>query len=130
MPGMNGLVHHFTIDQEATSSVSKWTFMVLMKGLNDDRLVWPFQGSIEIQLVNQKKQNKSVVIEFDKKAASRGRADRAVIEDTSDLGWRFSQFVSHRRVEKVTDRSQYITDDCLTFSIADITIKCSITITH
>ena len=102
-------------------------YVYLMKGLNDDRLVWPFQGSIEIQLVNQKKHNKSVVIEFDKKAASRGRADRAVMEDTSDLGWGFSQFASHCRVEKVTDRSQYITDDCLTFIIADITIKCSIT---
>ena len=101
-------------------------YVYLMKGLNDDRLVWPFQGSIEIQLVNQKKHNKSVVIEFDKKAAAKGRADRAVIEDTGDLGWGFSQFVSHRRVEKVTDRSQYITDDCLTFIIADITIKCSI----
>ena len=100
-------------------------FVYLMKGLNDDRLVWPFQGSIEIQLVNQKKHNKSVVIEFDKKAASRGRADRAVMEDTKEIGWGFSQFVPHRRVEKVTDRSQYITDDCLTFIIADITIKCT-----
>ena len=100
-------------------------FVYLMKGLNDDRLVWPFQGSIEIQLVNQKKHNKSVVIEFDKKAASRGRADRAIVEDTKEVGWGFSQFVSHRRVEKVTDRSQYITDDCLKFIIADITIKCN-----
>ena len=106
--GVNGTGSHVSV------------YVYLMKGLNDDRLVWPFQGSIEIQLVNQKKHNKSVVIEFDKKAASRGRADRAVMEDTSDLGCGLNQFVSHHRVEKVTDRSQYITDDCLTFIIADI----------
>ena len=101
-------------------------YVYLMRGENDDRLVWPFQGSIEIQLVNQKKHNKSYVLEFDKKAAAKGRADRAM-EITNDLGWGFSQFVSHRRVEKVSDSSQYLTDDCLTFIIADITIKCTAT---
>ena len=48
-----------------------------------------------------------------------------IMEDTKEVGWGFSQFVSHRRVEKVSDRSQYLTDDCLTFIIADITIKCA-----
>ena len=100
-------------------------YVYLMRGVNDDRLVWPFQGSVSIQLVNQKKHNKTVVIEFDKKAAASGRADRVIMEDTKEVGWGFSQFVSHRRVEKVSDRSQYLTDDCLTFIIADITIKCA-----
>ena len=97
-------------------------YVYLMQGQNDDRLVWPFRGSIEIQLVNHKKQNKSVVVEFDKKAASSGRADRVTAENTctKDSGCGISQFVSHRKLKKVSDRSQYILDDSLTFIITDI----------
>ena len=104
----------------AGSHISLYVYLV--QGQNDDRLVWPFRGSIEIQLVNQKKQNKSVVVEFDKKAAASGRADRVMTEDTctKDSGCGFSQFVSHRKLEKVSDCSQYILDDSLTFIIADI----------
>ena len=95
-------------------------YVYLMKGLNDDRLVWPFQGSIEIQLVNQKKQNKCVVVEFDKKAAAKGIASREMSEDIRDVGLGFSQFVSHRRVEETTERSQYLLDDCLIFIVTKI----------
>ena len=102
-------------------------YVYIMQGQNDAQLVWPFRGSIEIQLVNQKKQNKSVVVEFDKKAAASGRADRVMTEDTctKDSGCGFSQFVSHHKLEKVSDRSQYILDDSLTFIIADIHVTVS-----
>ena len=35
------------------------------------------------------------MIEFDKEAAAKGRAERAV-EMANDLGWGFCRFVSHR----------------------------------
>ena len=95
-------------------------YVYLMRGENDDGLVWPFQATIEIQLVNKKKHYKCRSLKFDEKAAARGLADRVTDEDTRDLGWGFSQFVSHRRVERINDHSQYLVDDSLEFIIAGV----------
>ena len=110
-------------DRDGTGShVSVYVY--LMRGENDDRLVWPFQATLKIQLVNHKKHNRSKIVEFDQKAAIRGIADRITDDDTKDLGWGFSRFVSHRRVEEVTDHTQYLLDGSLMFIVADI-IMCS-----
>ena len=61
------------------------------------------------------------MIEFDKEAAAKGRADRAV-EMANDLGWGFSRFMSRRGGGRVTDRNQY-TDGSLTFIVADIALQ-------
>jgi len=60
---MPGIVSHFTMD---THCVSEWMLMavvlvtihvsvtyLLMRGEFDDHLTWPFQGDVNIQLVNQ-----------------------------------------------------------------------------
>ena len=94
-------------------------FVVFMKGEHDEKLKWPFQGDIIIQLVNQRcdQDHHEMVVSFDESAATSHCADRVYNEERAKSGWGPFNFISQAAVETPTMTTQYLRNDCLKFRI-------------
>ena len=99
----------------------------LMKGEHDDKLKWPFQGDIKIQLLNQKRDQEHVqkTIEFSDNAIASGSAARVSSGEIAILGQGYFQFISHTAVESTTGTTQYLHNDCLKWRVTTIVV-CSV----
>ena len=91
----------------------------LMQGDNDDRLPWPFTGSITIKLLNQleNRNHHSISITFTPYCSA---SQRVVDKKQPKLnnGYGSAQFISHAKLEyDLYNNCQYLMDDCLYFRI-------------
>ena len=96
-------------------------FSVLMKGDNDDYLVWPFTGTITMQLLNQLEDKnhheESCTFPEDNERNKRVLDDE--LESERINGWGSAMFLSHDDLKfQPAKNCQYLRDDSLTFRIS------------
>ena len=95
-------------------------FAYLMQGDNDDKLKWPFKGTIKVSLLNQLEDGQHLT----KQAWS---PDRVIPEDTSGRvtegeraanGWGYPEFISQQDLSYQGDKNcQYLKDNTLFFRV-------------
>ena len=101
-------------------------FIYLMRGLYDAVLKWPMERSFEIELLNQKMDNKHYTnkgIKFTDKAPSANRVSSKQPDGIAPEGLGRNEFISHEDIKKETDDCQYLKNDCIFFRISDVTTK-------
>lgn len=94
--------------------------VTLMRGEHDDRLKWPFQGAITIQLLNQKGDRGHVqfISNFDNEAAVSGTASRVTSGERNIKGWG-ADLISHTTLESPTETIQYLHNDSLKWRVTN-----------
>jgi hypothetical protein len=92
-------------------------YAYLMRGDNDDHLAWPFTGTVEVELLNQLKDDwhHSVSIEL-------GKSDRAckrVEDDTAARGYGHTKYIIQSQLNyQDVFNCHYLKDDCLYFRMS------------
>ena len=101
--------------------MSPYNYVRMMAGPNDDRLKWPFEAKITIQLINWKCDGNHIrhtlVIDCDDAVSKR------VIDDglTSAHGLGWPCFISHEELLDTTSEDiLYIEDDTIKLRVVDI----------
>ena len=87
------------------------------RGVNDDSLTWPFQGSVTVELLNQleDKNHKQYIIKFPQDEEVSGR----VMGMVRKRGWGTTHFIAHRHLgHKPHKNCQYLKDNKLVFRVA------------
>ena len=100
----------------ANTQVSVYTY--IMKGENDDYLLWPFTGTVTIELLNQleDKNHHSISIKFTSDSET---SQRVVDKERSSYGWGRAKYISHSDLgHKTANNCQYLKDDRLHFKIS------------
>ena len=93
-------------------------YVCLMSGENDDHLVWPFTGTVKIELLNQLSDyhHHKTTIQF---KANRKSSQRVLDKDSIGNGHGQPQFISHLSLAIIgnpwQNQHQYLKDDCLYF---------------
>ena len=90
----------------------------LMKGPNDDKLIWPFCGDVVVELVNWIEDNDHHrrVIQLSPEVATNNACDGVLVGDRS-AGWGTRQFIQHSAI-----KPQFQQDDCLYFRVKEVVI--------
>ena len=93
-------------------------YVCLMKGPNDDKLIWPFCGDVVVELVNWIEDNDHhrQVIEVSPEVAVTGAYDRVLVGDRGK-GRGTSQFIQHSFI-----KPQFLQDDCLYFRVKEVVV--------
>ena len=91
-------------------------YVDLMRGEHDHQLVWPCQGVVTFQLLNQKSDQKHVewtanFIRFT------GCGERVTAGERANRALGSAMFISHSAVEFITETTQYLHNDCLKWRI-------------
>ena len=98
-------------------------FLVLMPGMFDDDLEWPFQGHITIELVNRlnSTSNLSHVARFSKTSDS-ASVGKVTSGDRAASGSGRTMFIAHSELDYNADeQTQYLKHDSLIFRISKVT---------
>ena len=93
-------------------------YAYVMKGPNDDILIWPFRGDVVVELINWIEDNDHHrrVIELSPEEVTNNACDRVLVGDRS-AGWGFSQFIQHSAI-----KAELLQDDCLYFRIKEVVV--------
>ncbi len=99
-------------------------FVCLTGGEHDDNLVWPFNGTITIELLNQLEDRnhtqRTVELTLNK---SRNAANRPPQGGRND-GYGWCQFISHTALAySSSNNCQYLKDDCLYFRVTKVKLN-------
>ena len=101
-------------DEGKGTHVSVYLFM--MRGENDDNLVWPFQGEVTLTLLNQledKNHREDMLLD------EYMYISRIVTDGERGTGYGIPQFVSHEELGHRADTNcQYLKDDSLYFRVS------------
>ena len=95
-------------------------FAYLLKGENDDYLLWPFTGTVTVKLLNQleDKNHHSEDIIFTSESDCEVN-QRVVDEERASHGWGITEYIPHSDLDHNTVRNcQYLKDDRLHFKIS------------
>ena len=94
-------------------------FLWLMKGEHDDKLKWPFQGDITVQLLCRKRDwgHLEYTISFGDDAAAYGSAVRVTSGERAAMGQGISNFLLNSCV------TQYLHNDCLKLRVTNIVVR-------
>ena len=100
-------------------------FICLMQGDHDEELLWPFQGKITVELLNQVKDSHHHMgtIQFDSQQNDECNSRVTSVVSGTGRGW--PQFISHKLLSagKRSEIScQYLQGDCLYFRIQKIEV--------
>ena len=90
----------------------------LMKGPNDDKLIWPFCGDVVVELVNwnEDKDHHRYMIELSPEVVTGNACDRILVGDRS-VGWGKSKLIQHSAI-----KPQFLQDDCLYFRVKEVVV--------
>ena len=93
-------------------------YAYLMKGPNDDKLIWPFCGDVVVDLVNwrEDKNHHRQVIELSSEVVTGNACDRVLVGDRSD-GHGTPKFIQHSAI-----KPQFLQDDCLYFRVKEVVV--------
>ena len=93
-------------------------YAVLMKGPNDDKLIWPFCGDVVVELVNwiEDIYHHSYVIKLSPEAVTNSSCNRVLVGDESK-GWGTSQFIQHSALQL-----KFLQNDCLYFRVKEVVV--------
>lgn len=96
--------------------------LYLMKGPNDDLLMWPLIGKLELKLLNQisDSEHHLVIVDFHG-VNSRMMICRVPVHSTDERSasaiWWNNEFISHEDFYRVTATHQFLRDDCIFFQV-------------
>lgn len=110
----------------ATENTYMSVFLCLMQGDDDDDLVWPFRGTISVELLNQLKDSShhGATVEFESDQCE--ECNSRVAGGVSGTGRGWPQFIPHSNLDLDPDAErQYLKDDCLYFRISRIEVHTS-----
>ena len=109
---------HRSSDQESIGIYTK-----LLRGQNDDNLVWPFQASIVVELVNWREDanHHSHTISYYERTSIECKSQ--VTEGEQSLGLGTSTFISYSSLDYNCSKNiEYLQDDCLRLRIKEIAV--------
>ena len=97
--------------------------LYLMRGMFDDDLVWPFQGDITVELVNQLNPTSNLVEEIHFSLTSDPElVEKVTSGDRAASGWGWHMFIAHSELDYNADKqTQYLKHDSLIFCISKVT---------
>ena len=100
-------------------------FLYLMKGQYDNTLKWPFVGTFEIELLNQKMDgehhtNNPIKFTATTPLAITNRVGSKQTDDIAPEGLGRNEFITHEDLKKETHTCQYLKDDCIFFRITQL----------
>ncbi len=102
-------------------------YMYLAGGEYDDNLVWPFNGTITIELLNQLQDCNHYTVELRLTDSSSGAKRPPQGATNRGLGW--PKFLSHTSLKyRPSKHCQYLKDDCLHFRVSKVDINPSYSI--
>ena len=92
-------------------------YIYMKKG--DSHLVWPFQGNITVQLINQKEGEENL----EKKLVKAGSSIACVSEgNTAKVGRGLCEFLSHTDLYNPEEGKEYLKNDMLIFKITEVEV--------
>ena len=95
----------------------------LMKGCNDDKLKWPFEGRINVQLLNSKEDQNHVERIFSHNMTPTYNLDRVSNRERAPGGMQYQRFITQTDLDYNPDRNtQYLRDDTLYFQVSKVTL--------
>ena len=112
-------------DKEHGTHVSMYT--CFMRGEYDDDLLWPFQGKIAVDLLNQntddpKEGRHECIVSYDETIPDH-YAQRVTVGKKGP-GWGKSQFIPHFKLDPKYDSTvRYLKDGCLKFRVRDVLLR-------
>ena len=95
-------------------------FLSMMRGENDDNLVWPFQGKVTFTLLNQleDKDHREDMLLYDE-YVDKDNNSRVTDGERGSGGYGETQFISHKELGHRADTNcQYLKDDSLYFRVS------------
>ena len=112
----SGYKMQISIEANANGYIA--VYVHLMKGLNDDELIWPFCGDVVVELVNWIEDNDHHrrVIKLSPEKITNSACDRVLVGDRSN-GWGYSKFIQHSSI-----KPQFLQDDCLYFRVKEVVV--------
>lgn len=99
-------------------------FIYLMRGEFDDSLIWPFSGSITVQLINWKKEytyskEKTAAFDSNSDLTAKSRVD---VGETAPQGVGFTKFVPLKELYNTAADIEYLQNDSLKFKVSNIEV--------
>ena len=93
-------------------------FLQVMKGINDDELTWPLQGTFEVKLLNQISDSEHLSVAINFTDSNKECGLRAIAGDIADKGWgeRY-ELISNEDLYKYTATCQFLKDDSAYFEV-------------
>ena len=94
----------------------------LMRGEFDDRLKWPFQGIVVLQLCNQLEDRKhhAHIVDFSK-TTNPETISRVTSGERAESGWGTHTLIAHNDLNlKRANKCQYLKNDCLHFRVITV----------
>ena len=90
----------------------------VMKGPNDDILIWPVCVDVVVELVNWIEDNDHHrhVILLSPEVVTKNVCDRVLVGDRS-AGWGSAQFIQHSAIN-----AEFLQDDCLYFRVKEVVV--------
>ena len=98
-------------------------FVYLMKGHNDNQLKWPFEGYINVQLINSVEDTRHVEKIFSHNMAPSYCLDQVSTGEKAIGGMSCRMFIRHSDLSYNPEKgTQYLRDDMLQFKITKVTL--------
>ena len=102
-------------------------FVHILPGENDDRLRWPFRGTIQVSLLNQLQEMDHYfrVIKINDVVLDSTAGRVTGLQIRSQEGWGFFRFIQHRMLSSLvsTNKVEYLKNDRLKFRITSVKIS-------
>ena len=96
-----------------------------MRGEHDDKLEWPFEGSITVELLNQRdnKGHHLRTLDLNRYSDDDGTCTSRVIDKETACGLGSPKFISHADLScNPITNTEYLQDDCLRLRVSDIVV--------
>ncbi len=97
-------------------------FVCLTGGEYDDNLVWPFNGTITIELLNQLEDRNHKMDELELRGTETSSAQRPP-QGGRNTGYGWPEFIPHSRLAYTSSNCQYLKDDCLYFRVTKVDLN-------
>ena len=120
----NGYKMQLRVDANKKGHVG--VFVFLMKGPNDDSLLWPFSGDVTVELLNWRDDSCHYKKIIELSANVTNTARHRVTDGERGSGWGHEQYIQHSALEvNDTNNTQYLQDDCLYFRVKEVAVYSS-----
>ena len=96
-------------------------YCYLMHGENDDHLIWPYEGTVTVTLLNQLEDSKhwTKILHLGKSAEHTTEVQKPESDKVrNDTGRGYPEFILLSEVESCTTNKQYLMNDTLYFKIS------------
>ena len=95
-------------------------FIHIVSGPNDDKLVWPFAGSVKMEILNQHRDHRhhSLTLHWNG-AANEFRSAKKPAKGRENTGRGYPNFISHTDLENESTSHTYLKNDCIYFRISE-----------